>query len=171
MVKTVCDRCGKEIPKGWYVGFAVTGFKGKVTVDGLEKGNEYLNLDFCESCLKKIEDFIKSKDSGTDEGEQDCKREDQAEIRKEPDGQVEEAELEQRKKKRELLERIDYGKVKALYKAGWTQKKIGEEIGKSQNTVSNAIKKYDAMIEGGYRWDAERKIFTIDKGKREEDDE
>ena len=55
---------------------------------------------------------------------------------------------------------FDYGKIIALYKAGWTQKKIGEEIGVSGTAISTALKRYKDKMEDGYIWDAELKKFV-----------
>lgn len=54
---------------------------------------------------------------------------------------------------------IDYGKIAALYRAGWSQKKIGEEIGVSQNAISVALIKYRKNLEDGLIWDSERREF------------
>lgn len=65
------------------------------------------------------------------------------------------------KKETEKKKRIvDYGKIVALHKAGWSQKKIGEEIGVSGTAISIALKRYKDKMEDGYIWDAELREFV-----------
>lgn len=54
---------------------------------------------------------------------------------------------------------VDYGKIVALYKAGWSQKKIGEEMGVSPTSISMALKRYKDKIETGFIWDPEERKF------------
>lgn len=65
--------------------------------------------------------------------------------------------------------KLDYGRITALHNAGWTQKKIGEDIGVSQNAVSVALRKYQEYMKSGYIWDPEQREF-IKKGVRDEKD-
>lgn len=39
--------------------------------------------------------------------------------------------------------KVDIGKLKALRKAGWSMKKIGEELGISEGSVFNYLKKLE----------------------------
>lgn len=55
---------------------------------------------------------------------------------------------------------VDYGKIVALYKAGWSQKKIGEEMGVSPTSISMALKRYKDKIETGFIWDPEERKFV-----------
>ncbi len=54
---------------------------------------------------------------------------------------------------------VDYGKIVALSNAGWSQKKIGEEMGVSATAISVALRRYKDKMENGYIWDAEGKKF------------
>lgn len=70
-----------------------------------------------------------------------------------------------KKEKAKKEAKTDYGKIAALYKAGWTQYKIADEMGTSQTVISVALKRYNAKLEAGYIWDAETRSFLEeDKG-------
>ena len=76
------------------------------------------------------------------------------------DGQITETVQRQKREVEKRKRVVDYGKIIALYKAGWTQKKIGEEIGVSGTAISTALKRYKDKMEDGYIWDAELKKFV-----------
>ena len=65
----------------------------------------------------------------------------------EPEPEPEPKPAKQTKQKKQIWEpkqdpvRIDHGKIVALYKAQWSIKKISDEIGRSQQTVINHLKK------------------------------
>lgn len=65
-----------------------------------------------------------------------------------------------RAKKTEEKRVVDYGKILSLYKAGWSQKKIAEEMGVSQNAICVSLKRYKDKLEDGYIWDAELRKFV-----------
>lgn len=76
----------------------------------------------------------------------------------EPVAAVEESnkpEAEHEKKKKP----VDYGKIVALYKAGWTQKKIADEMGVGQNAISESLKRYKEKMKDGFIWDPEERKF------------
>lgn len=54
---------------------------------------------------------------------------------------------------------VDYGKIVALYNAGWSQKKIVDEMGVSQNAISTSLKRYKEKLEDGFIWDPEERKF------------
>lgn len=86
-------------------------------------------------------------------------------LEKEPvmDKPTEEAKETVQKPKKEAEKKkrvVDYGKIVALHKAGWPQKKIGEEIGVSGTAISIALKRYKDKMEDGYIWDAELRKFV-----------
>lgn len=54
---------------------------------------------------------------------------------------------------------VDYGKINALYQAGWMQKEIAEEMGVSVAAISAALKRYKEKREDGYLWDPEKMEF------------
>ena len=60
---------------------------------------------------------------------------------------------EKKAKKKKRI--VDYGKILSLHKAGWSQKKIAEEMGVSQNAICVSLKRYKEKMEEGYIWDAE----------------
>lgn len=55
---------------------------------------------------------------------------------------------------------VDYGKIVSLYNAGWSHKKIAEEMGVSANAICVALKRYKNKIEDGYIWDPELRKFA-----------
>ena len=57
-----------------------------------------------------------------------------------------ESDQKESEKVKPVRKRIDAGKVVALYKAGWKQKDIAEEIGCYESTISTCLKK--ARAEG-----------------------
>lgn len=54
---------------------------------------------------------------------------------------------------------VDYGKIVALSKAGWSQKKIADEMGVSANAICVSLKRYKEKMEDGFVWDPEEKKF------------
>lgn len=64
-----------------------------------------------------------------------------------------------KKERKKRKSTVDYGKIVALHLAGWTQKKIGEEMGVSQNAIHVALKRYKEKIEEGFVWDPEEREF------------
>lgn len=54
---------------------------------------------------------------------------------------------------------VDYGKIVALHGAGWSQKKIAEEMGVSQNAICVALKRFKEKMEDGYQWSADEMKF------------
>ena len=77
--------------------------------DELITAAESYDWDFCDECMQEIEEFVRSKKKET----------------------VKPAET---KKKQ-----IDTGRIKALHKAGWSIRKIAEDIGCSEPTVRKYI--------------------------------
>ena len=75
----------------------------------LAGANTLDSWDFCDECMQEIEEFVRSKKKET----------------------VKPAET---KKKQ-----IDTGRIKALHKAGWSIRKIAEDIGCSEPTVRKYI--------------------------------
>lgn len=67
--------------------------------------------------------------------------------------------VEKPKKERKKRNTVDYGKITALYKAGWSQKKIAEEMGVTPTSISMALKRYKDKMEIGFEWDPEEKEF------------
>lgn len=55
---------------------------------------------------------------------------------------------------------VDYGKIVALHKAGWSQKKIADEMGVSQNAICTSLKRYKEKMEDGFIWDSEEMKFV-----------
>lgn len=55
--------------------------------------------------------------------------------------------------------KVDYGKITALYKAGWSQKKIADEMGVTPTSISMALKRYKGKMEIGFVWDPEEREF------------
>ena len=63
------------------------------------------------------------------------------------------------KKTKKKRNKVDYGKITALYKAGWSQKKIADEMGVTPTSISMALKRYKDKMEIGFVWDPEEREF------------
>lgn len=72
---------------------------------------------------------------------------------------AEQVPAEKPKKERKKRNTVDYGKITALYKAGWSQKKIAEEMGVTPTSISMALKRYKDKMDIGFIWDPEEKEF------------
>lgn len=107
-----CDRCGGEIQEGQigYVSMMQRTKDGDLCGD-----NPFEKYDFCPSCMDMIGQFVSGETP---------KREKSARAAKPA--------KEQQKK-------IDAGKIRALAKAGWTQKAIADEMGCSLPTIRKYI--------------------------------
>ena len=107
-----CDRCGKDCgEKGYKVVF---GYENENTAGRIDSP-ETDKLDFCEGCLKLIQQMV----AGFAEG-------------KEADPKPVQKEKKQPK--------IDKGKVRALRAAGWKVKDIAGEMGCSNQAIYNVLK-------------------------------
>lgn len=105
----VCDKCGQEIKE---TGTAITEF----TIDGSLVGGYEKAAHLCPNCAKKFEEWLTNH----------------------PDKHFipKAAPLAERMIKTTAVEtpkeKVDVGKIRALYEAGWSQKAIAEEMGMSQ---------------------------------------
>lgn len=113
MVKYFCDLCGRERQKVELE---------TLTIEVLKMGElaETENFEICPRCRNRIVSAAKNQAWGDQE------------VCSVPDPDPK----EEAKRKT-----VDLGKVFALYNAGWSQKKISEEIGFSPVTVNKAIKR------------------------------
>ena len=126
-----CDRCGKTIDKpvrieAWYVNYT-----GKLTEKAyIFNGEERNELELCEDCAKALNDFIYPPEKEAEEApEQDPE---------------EEKDLVKEKKPHPTKKKLDIGKIQALKNAGWSLKKIAEEMGvASPQTIANHLKEAD----------------------------
>ena len=66
MVRIICDRCGKEIPAAGRAGFLSWNFRDGYR-GGLMQANALEGMDYCETCMKTIFDFIISGPKDPDE--------------------------------------------------------------------------------------------------------
>lgn len=127
MRKILCDRCGADLSKEERVGHIVIGYKDVyqdeegITVEPIR--SEYSDMDFCDNCIKEIEQVI-------------AKKEIPVSIMNDS------TENKQSKTKKEPQSSIDIGKVMALRNAGWKIKDIAGEMGKDPHSISQAIYKH-----------------------------
>ena len=144
-----CDKCGKVADRpirieAWYMDkTANVTTKAYVFIAG-EKKNE---VDLCEDCAKALNEFIYPVDPEEEEDLEDFEEEE--DIEDEPEEEPEEEPFIPKKftarLKKDLLKKpkktYDIGKIKALRDAGWTLKKIAEEMGGcSPQTIANKLK-------------------------------
>jgi hypothetical protein len=109
-----CDRCGKDCgEKGYKVVFGCENENTAGRIDSPETDK----LDFCENCLKQIQQMV----AGF------------AERR-----EVEPTPVQKEKKQ----PKIDKGKVRALRNAGWKVKDIAGEMGCSNQAIYNVLKEF-----------------------------
>lgn len=139
-----CDRCGWAIDKpvrieAWFINRS-GGLTEKAYIFNGEESNE---LDLCEGCAKALNDFIYTPE-----------KEEEAEEMPEQDPDEDEPfisrELTDRLKKKLVKaarpgkKNLDIGKIRALRDAGWSLKKIAEEMGGcSPQTIANHLKEAD----------------------------
>lgn len=113
----ICDRCGREIPGGIY--YTVTAC---MIAEHLTKTER--SFDYCESCGTKVitglEKAVETKDAPAD-----------------PEESPKQA--EGKKKGGRPKQKLDLGKVGALYKAGWTIAKIADEMSVGSSTIQRAL--------------------------------
>jgi len=154
MKKIFCDRCGKEIqPRDvWHLSHENS--KGETYAFNLRTDQ----LDFCQDCINQIDRAISSGIFDHDKGlkkrlpisfstgkewPEDEEKKSGPEVTpapttdQEPEQQCQPAEEEKPKSGRRKA--FDIGKAKALQAAGWTLKKIGDEMGCSAQTVLNHL--------------------------------
>lgn len=141
-----CDRCGGLI-EGDPITLATESRKDKWMLPAEQ------HPDLCKDCADQVVKWIYKKDSETSELNVDgkavklCWQQADEEPATEPEAKQEEVEAkkEQPKKKRRPL---DGGKIRALRRAGWTQKQIAEELGTSAQSIASWIYKNGEGFEG-----------------------
>ncbi len=111
MKKYFCDLCGKEVSE-----IEIYDVKIQRRVDGNAGGK---TREICQKCAFFLLKYGAFKEAA------------QAEEAKEA------AVVEPPKGKKQ----IDYGKIQALHNAGWTGRAISEEMGISQGSISNILKR------------------------------
>ena len=118
-----CDRCGAEFePKTiTRIGYVSLNWRD-VATDDLQEDNPLSDMDYCEDCMRAIAAFIEQKP---------------AVVPLDPPAAKEPPKASATKKK------IDAGKLKALYEAGWSVPKIADELGCSDKAVYYHLNKLD----------------------------
>lgn len=120
MKKYFCDLCEKEVSE-----IEIYDVKLQRRVDGNAGGKA---REICQKCAFFLLKYGAFKEAVQAE---ETKKAVQAEEAKEA------AAVEPPKGKR----KIDYGKIQALHNAGWTGRAISEEMGISQGSISNILKR------------------------------
>lgn len=137
MIKIICDRCGEELPHPLRAGYIMWGFRADGTGKLLQE-NPFKGLHFCAACMEEIRSFIcepkKEKPFEVEEEANVCPATDVTST-EEPEQQEQALEKKRRR-------RIDYGKLMALRKAGWSHKDIADEMGMTKAAVATAICTY-----------------------------
>ncbi|HBA48771.1 MAG TPA: hypothetical protein DCZ91_13425 [Lachnospiraceae bacterium] len=155
MIRIVCDRCGKEIPASGRACFLAWNFRNGYGC-GPAQGNIPESMDYCETCMETIFDFINRGYAGTDVGEGSGGAEGTEPAgtaipwEKTGDGgkpvgsslPAKETDVCREKARRPRRNSIDMGKVMALRDAGWSYGKIADEMGMSKQSVCNAISRW-----------------------------
>ena len=116
-----CDRCGAEFePKTiTRIGYISLNWRDLAT-DDLMEDNPLSGNDYCEECMRAIAEFIYQKPEV---------------VSLDPPA----AEKPKASKK----QKIDTGKLQALYEAGWPVPKIADELGCSDKAVYYHLNKLD----------------------------
>lgn len=119
MKKYYCDLCAKEV--------------GETEIYDVEIKKRFIAVgsksrEICQKCASFLLKYGAFQEAVQDE---ETKKAVQAEEAKEA------AAVEPPKGKR----KIDYGKIQALHNAGWTGRAISEEMGISQGSISNILKR------------------------------
>ena len=114
MIKRYCDTCGAEVSRVEY--FMKITKSGPLEVIGIRE------FDLCEKCMQKI---IKAAERHSWEAP----------------NILEEIKGEDVPKRGGKKKDIDYGKIGALHRAGWTGRAIAADLGISEGHVSQILKK------------------------------
>lgn len=136
-----CDRCGKTIDKpirieAWYMD-KTGSLSGKAYIFNGEETNE---LDLCEDCAKALNDLVYPSEPEETEETEETEEEEEPFIPKELTDRLKKKLVNARPGKKNL----DIGKIKALRDAGWSLKKIAEEMGvASPQTIANHLKEVE----------------------------
>ena len=114
MIKRYCDTCGAEVSRVEYF--------MKITRSGPLEVISIQEFDLCEKCMQKI---IKAAERHSWEAP----------------NILEEIKGEDVPKRGGKKKDIDYGKIGALHRAGWTGRAIAADLGISEGHVSQILKK------------------------------
>jgi hypothetical protein len=140
-----CDRCKKVVIKpvrleAWFVNH-IGSLTDKAYIFNGEESNE---LDLCEGCAKALNDFIYPPEEEAEEiPEQDPEEDEDPFVPKKLTDKLKK-DLVKEKKPHPTKKKIDIGKIRALRDAGWSLKKIAEEMGvASPQTIANHLKEVE----------------------------
>lgn len=117
-----CDKCGRQLRRDEPVVIITPEMyeQGGIDFDGRIEAPEPIrsfdNHDFCKECALDILKYAVTEKSEADPEEKE----------EDPDKKA---------------VKVDTGKIKALHKAGWSVAKIADEIGCSEQTVYNHLKR------------------------------
>lgn len=130
MIKILCDRCCAEIGEHENVGYIAIGtvIDKMSGSDIMIKGAEFSDCHFCLGCMEKIKEFIRQEEK-------------EEETKSSPAPPIAPTEKQRERRK------IDIGKIIALKNAGWSSKKIGEEMDMTDMDVNQAIRRYRLKLE------------------------
>ena len=141
-----CDRCGRKTEEPYkIIGHKIDRHTGDYLTD--EGGH----LDYCRDCfvsiMSRITDNIKGDLEEVEEDEDDelpfCDPEDDLEEEEPEEEKSKDDPVVKEKIRRRLpIEKtFDVGKMKSLRRAGWSLKKIADEMNCAPQTVANKLKK------------------------------
>ena len=126
MIRIFCDRCGANITNSGAFGRIVARIFETADLNSPSKpvlGENDDNIHFCSKCMEDIKNFINKPVPETD-------------IPAKPNQDSANTSKPSRRK------RIDYGKLIALQKAGWTYQQIADEMGMTPGSVGTALTHY-----------------------------
>ncbi len=157
VTKTICDRCGLEIPAGQ------TSAKIEIMSGQRERRplrwDELDEKDFCQVCTGKIIEFASQQPESQNKKPKETSKETPKETPVLPIAETaEQAASQDAAKPIGRGARIDIGKILALQKAGWKTKDIAWDMNMTERAVQCALyrhkKKQQEKEEKGGRKDA-----------------
>lgn len=131
MIRIICDRCGKDLTDTDRRGYLLLSVRDK---EDREATREFEDCHYCISCIHDIHEFIKESRMLSDEDQ----------VRQEDDSPEDERKVYDNKKADR--KRVDIGKIMALRNAGWSNKKIAEEMGMTPSAVATQICLYKKKL-------------------------
>ena len=140
-----CDRCRRTIDKPVRIEAWFINRSGVLTEKAyIFNGEESNELDLCEDCARALNAFIYPPETEAEEApEQDPEEKEEPFVPKKLTDKLKK-DLIKEKKPHPTKKKLDIGKVRALRDAGWSLKKIAEEMGvASPQTIAKHLKEAD----------------------------
>lgn len=147
MIRILCDRCGADISNSHKIGYIAWNFKEFVMGDLLQE-NAFENKHYCADCMERIYDFIShNAEPLTGAVEASEPADDEITASTEKTKQTGREKTKKEKKTKGTRNRIDHRKIRALKNAGWSNKKIADEMHMTPGGVANSLSTHKELIE------------------------